>query len=386
MTASVLATLSQHRHQREQRHLLRYRPLIQDYEGVYLIHQNQRYLQFCHNDYLGLRHHPQLINAWHQGLDRWGSSASASPMLTGYCQAHQKLEHTICQWLGFEDALLFSCGFSANQTALLTLLKHTHYLWQDRLNHASLQEAGFLSPARMQRFLHNDMVDLEKQLIPDSGLIVSEGIFSMDGDCAPWPSLLALAHKTNNLTLMDDAHGLGVYGKYGAGTCQTQQIKPDLYMATFGKALGGAGAFIAGRAVLIDALRQFGRGYLYSTHMPPAQAQALTCAIQLTQNADAQRDKLDEHSRRIRNYFHDVISYQGPATPIIPLVLGSVENACFVEKHLREQGIWCQAIRPPTVPENSARLRITLSAQHDHHHIQQLIDSLEKTLCLLKTA
>lgn len=380
MSVDVFAPVIQKLRQREAHSLTRTCIPLEKTQGKTLTYQGKRFINFSSNDYLGLRGHSALQHAWQDGLETWGTSSSASALITGYTKAHQKLEQTLCQWLGFEDVLLFSSGFLANQTVLFTLLDATHTLWQDKLNHASLQQAGHLCPARQKRFAHNHTEHLQSQLTPASGLIISEGVFSMDGDQAPLAALVDLAHTSQNALMLDDAHGLGVFGQQGRGTPDHQGIHMhalDVYVGTFSKALGGCGAFVGGKRTLIEALRQFGRGYIYSTHISSAHAAAMTTAIKLAQNADLERSQLAAHIDYLKDYFQNKLAINGP---IIPVILKDTEKTLAACDQLKQQGLWCQAIRPPTVPPKTSRLRITLSAAHTPEDIRTLAHALELVL------
>ena len=300
--------------------------------------------------------------------------------MTGYSRAHQELEETLADWLGVEAVLLFNCGFSANQAVLKALLGKEHLLWQDRLNHASLQEMGSHLPCRMKRFGHNDMAALARQLEPNRGLIVSEGVFSMDGDQGPWRELATLAAQSGNWLMIDDAHGLGVLGPQGRGTLAAQGVAPasvHIHMGTFGKALGVAGAFVGGSRELVDYLVNFARHYVYSTHMPAAQACAVSKSIELVRAADEAR----AHLARLIARFRQRAEAQGwtlgaSNTPIQPLLVGESSAALQLAERLRERGVWVSAIRPPTVPVGTARLRITLCAAHGEDDVDRLLEAL----------
>ncbi|QFI55376.1 8-amino-7-oxononanoate synthase [Aeromonas simiae] len=359
--------------------LLRTRSAVR-HEGAHLHVAGRDYLHFAGNDYLGLAREPLLGAAFAEGLTRFGAGSGASPLVTGYHEAHQRLEKSLCDWLGVEAALLFNCGFSANQAVLKALLGKEHRLWQDRLNHASLQEAGSQLPCTMQRFGHNDMQALARQLEPGAGLIVSEGVFSMDGDLGDWPSLCDLAAQSGNWLMIDDAHGLGVLGPEGRGTLAALGIGPErvhIHMGTFGKALGVAGAFVAGSRELVEYLTNFARTYVYSTHMPPAQAHAITAAIDLVRAGEARRTHLHGLIARFRAGAKGQGWRLGCShTPIQPLLVGESEAALHLAARLRERGIWVTAIRPPTVPVGTARLRITLSAAHGEADVDALLAAL----------
>lgn len=368
--------------ERAQQGLLRQRQTLQSGQGRYITLNDRRYLNFSSNDYLGLAAQPFLIKAWQEGLDRWGAGSGASPLVTGYTDAHAKLEQTLAEWLQVESVLLFSTGFGANQAVIKALLQKDHTQYQDRLNHASLQEAGAQSPAKMLRFRHNDMAHLASMLQPRSGLIMSEGVFSMDGDQAPCQQLADLAKQSNNWLMLDDAHGIGVLGEQGSGTLSQQAVAPDsvhIRMATFGKALGVAGAFICGSRQLIDYLVNFARDYVYSTHMPPAQAHAISAAVTWVKQADAERAHLQTLIQQFKAGIAELGLVAGESsTAIQPLIIGDADKAVAVANKLRERGLWITAIRPPTVPKGTARLRITLTAAHQPSDISLLLNELKE--------
>ncbi|WP_107852479.1 8-amino-7-oxononanoate synthase [Oceanimonas marisflavi] len=359
-------------------------PVIERVDGRCLYAGGKHYLNFAGNDYLGLSRAPELLAASEQAARDYGVGAVASPLVVGHQAIHRELEAELCDWLGLGAVMLFSSGFSANQAVIKALLGKEHTLWQDRLNHASLQEAGLLSPARMVRFAHNDMNALAAKLKPAAGLIVSEGVFSMDGDTAPWPGLVRLARQSGNWLMIDDAHGLGVLGEEGRGTLAEQGLAAsdvNVFMGTFGKALGVSGAFVGGSRELVEYLHNFGRSYIYSTHLPPPQAAAVLAAVRLVRKADDKR----AHLRELVAQFRDGVSglpltLLPSATAIQPLVVGEEAATLRLAAALKQQGLWTGAIRPPTVPKGSARLRITLSAAHTQADVQRLIDALHSAL------
>ena len=368
--------------ERAQQGLLRQRQLLQSGQGRYITLNDRRYLNFSSNDYLGLAAKPFLIKAWQEGLDRWGVGAGASPLVTGYTEAHAKLEQILAEWLQVESVLLFSTGFGANQAVIKALLQKEHIQYQDRLNHASLQEAGAQSPAKMLRYRHNDMAHLASLLQPRSGLIMSEGVFSMDGDQAPCQQLAELAAQSGNWLMLDDAHGIGVLGEQGRGTLSHQGVASDrvhIRMATFGKALGVAGAFVGGSRQLTDYLVNFARDYVYSTHMPPAQAHAISAAVAWVKQADAERAHLQALIQQFKAGIADLGLVAGESsTAIQPLIIGDADKAVAVANKLRERGLWITAIRPPTVPKGTARLRITLTAAHQQSDVSLLLNELKE--------
>ncbi|NHI01880.1 8-amino-7-oxononanoate synthase [Oceanimonas sp. MB9] len=370
--------------EREGAGLKRTLPVIERVDGRRLYVDGEQYLNFAGNDYLGLSRAPELLAAAEQAARHYGVGAVASPLVVGHQAIHRELEAELCDWLGLEAVMLFSSGFSANQAVIKALLGKEHSLWQDRLNHASLQEAGLLSPARMVRFGHNDMNALEAKLKPAAGLIVSEGVFSMDGDTAPWPELVRLARASNNWLMIDDAHGLGVLGREGRGTLDEQGLAPNsvnIFMGTFGKALGVSGAFVGGSRALVEYLHNFGRSYIYSTHLPPPQAAAVLAGVHLVRQADDRRAHLRDLVARFRAGVAGLpLQLLPSATAIQPLVVGEETATLKLADALKQQGLWIGAIRPPTVPKGSARLRITLSAAHTRADVQRLIDALHSAL------
>ncbi|AVF59675.1 8-amino-7-oxononanoate synthase [Vibrio diabolicus] len=347
---------------------------ILEYEG-------RRYINFSSNDYLGLANDQALVRAWQQGLSVYGSGSGASPMVTGFSAAHSNLEAALTEWLGYERAVLFGSGFSANQALLFTLLEKSDVLIQDRLNHASLMEAGALSPAKMKRFKHNDIEHL-KSLInsEDNHLVVTEGVFSMDGDCAPLADIADVTGNHDAWLAVDDAHGIGVLGESGGGSCELAAVKPEILIVTFGKAFGMSGAAILCDHATGDFLTQFARHHVYSTAMPPAQAYALTHAVSMVQEQSWRREKLTELSEVYRDSLSDVEGFVETQTSIKPFVIGESDLALRVAGACRQNGIWVTAIRPPTVPKGTSRLRITLTANHTNEQVKTLSMALKQAL------
>ncbi|WP_440871327.1 8-amino-7-oxononanoate synthase [Vibrio diabolicus] len=347
---------------------------ILEYEG-------RRYINFSSNDYLGLANDQALVRAWQQGLSVYGSGSGASPMVTGFSAAHSNLEAALTEWLGYERAVLFGSGFSANQALLFTLLEKSDVLIQDRLNHASLMEAGALSPAKMKRFKHNDIEHL-KSLInsEDNHLVVTEGVFSMDGDCAPLADIADVTGNHDAWLAVDDAHGIGVLGESGGGSCELAAVKPEILIVTFGKAFGMSGAAILCDHATGDFLTQFARHHVYSTAMPPAQAYALTHAVSMVQEQSWRREELSELSEVYRDSLSDLEGFVDTQTSIKPFVIGESDLALRVAGACRQNGIWVTAIRPPTVPKGMSRLRITLTANHTNEQVKTLSMALKQAL------
>lgn len=347
---------------------------ILEYEG-------RRYINFSSNDYLGLANDQALVRAWQEGLSVYGSGSGASPMVTGFSAAHSNLEAALNEWLGYERAVLFGSGFSANQALLFTLLEKSDVLIQDRLNHASLMEAGALSPAKMKRFKHNDIEHLSSLISAEgNNLVVTEGVFSMDGDCAPLADIADVTGNHDAWLAVDDAHGIGVLGESGGGSCELAAVKPEILIVTFGKAFGMSGAAILCDHATGDFLTQFARHHVYSTAMPPAQAYALTHAVSMVQEQSWRREKLTELSEVYRDSLSDVEGFVETQTSIKPFVIGESDLALRVAGACRQNGIWVTAIRPPTVPKGTSRLRITLTANHTNEQVKTLSMALKQAL------
>ncbi|WP_297483245.1 8-amino-7-oxononanoate synthase [uncultured Photobacterium sp.] len=347
---------------------------------------NSKILNFASNDYLGLAQEPKIITAWQQGLAKYGAGSTASPLVTGFQPPHVDLEQQLTEWLGYQRALLFNSGFSANQAVLFTLLQAQDQLFQDKLNHASLIEAGMLSPAKMKRFAHNDIAALQRQLskikegLDTASLVVTEGVFSMDGDCAPLTSLREITTQHQTWLMVDDAHGCGVLGDEGQGSCHQAGIKADILIITFGKAFGIQGAAVLCSQDTAEYLVQFARHYIYSTAMPPAQAAALSQACTLIQTQSWRREKLQALSESLNHYLDNSQGLIPTITPIKPMIIGDSCQTMAIAAQLQQRGIKVGAIRPPTVAPHSARLRITLTANHNESDIRQLALAMNEVI------
>ncbi|MBG6241296.1 MAG: 8-amino-7-oxononanoate synthase [Candidatus Symbiopectobacterium sp. Dall1.0] len=348
--------------------------------GRWLTQQGQRYLNFSSNDYLGLSQHPAIIEAWQTGATRYGVGSGGSGHVTGYTDAHAVLEGDVAQWLGYPRALLFVSGYAANQAVVAALMQGQDRILADKLSHASLLEAAAQSPATLRRFAHNQPAALQRLLAgdcPGETLAVTEGIFSMDGDSAPLGALHALTQAHGAWLMVDDAHGIGVCGQQGRGSCWQQGIKPELLVVTFGKAFGVSGAALLCSESVADYFLQLARHLIYSTSMPPAQACALRAALFCIQQGDALRDRLGRHIAQFRAGAGDLPFTLMPShSAIQPLIVDDNAAALRVAQRLREQGLWVSAMRPPTVPPGSARLRITLTANHTDDDIARLLAAL----------
>jgi len=364
--------------------LLRQRRMLQSPQAPHIMVDGRSYLSFCSNDYLGLANHPQLIAALQQGAQQHGVGAGAAHLVSGHNATHHQLEHELAAFVGKPAALLFSTGYMANLGVVQALVGKGDTVFADKFNHASLNDAMQLSRATVKRYRHNDMTQLAQLLVQaKSGrkLVITDAVFSMDGDLAPLPELLALCEQHDAWLLIDDAHGFGVLGAQGRGSLAHFGIasKRVICMATLGKAAGVFGAFVAAEQVVIDTLINHARSYVYTTATPPALASALLESLQQIANGDELRGHLQRLIAQLRNGLRGLPWPVMPsATAIQPLLVGGNQAALKLSDGLRERGIWVAAIRPPTVPQGTARLRITLSAAHRAADVTRLIESLHE--------
>ena len=350
-------------------------------------------LDFAGNDYLGLTQDPGVREAQAEGARRFGAGAGASHLVSGHLEVHDALEEALASWTGRERALLFSTGYMANIGVLQALADRHTAIFQDRLNHASLIDGAALSGARSRRFHHRDTDDLESLLSRSESthkLVVSDGVFSMDGDITDIEALVTAARRHNAWLMVDDAHGIGVLGDNGSGCVGSNwgSVDVPILVGTLGKALGTAGAFVAGDAELIDHLTQFSRSYVYTTAQPPAITAATLKALAIVQEEPEHRTRLNANIAYFRREALGLgLPLSTSVTPIQPLILGDEARTLRWAMRLQQQGLLVGAIRPPTVPNGEARLRITLSARHTCSNIDHLLESLkhcqrEEAACL----
>jgi 8-amino-7-oxononanoate synthase len=364
--------------------LLRSRRILASPQSPHISIDGKPYLAFCSNDYLGLANHPRLIAALQQGAQEWGVGAGAAHLVSGHFAPHHELEQQLAAFIGKPAALLFSTGYMANLGLVQALVDKGDTVFADKLNHASLNDAMLLSRAETKRYRHGDMAQLSQLLAQThSGrkLIITDAVFSMDGDIAPLRELLALCEQYDAWLYVDDAHGFGVLGEQGRGSLAHFDIASEriIYMATLGKAAGVSGAFIAAEKAVIDTLINHAHSYVYTTATPPALSVALSQSLQLIAQGDALREHLNSLIALLRNGLADLPWQLMPsATAIQPLLVGDNQQTLKLSEGLRERGIWVAAIRPPTVPQGTARLRITLSAVHDETDVNQLIGALHE--------
>ena len=383
--------LQQDLQSRREAGLYRSRKTLGTPQGPEVVVDGQKYLAFCSNDYLGLANHPDVIASLNKATADYGVGGGASHLVIGHSKAHHQLEEELAEFTGRDRVLLFSNGYMANLGVITALLGKQDAVFQDRLNHASLLDAGQLSGARFQRYLHNNVENLETRLNRSDArrkLIVTDGVFSMDGDVAPLPELARLAKQQNAWLMVDDAHGFGCLGQKGGGVAEYFDLSQDelpVLIGTLGKAFGTAGAFVAGSDALIETLIQFSRTYIYTTSMPPAVAEATRTSLKLLREESWRREHLQELVQYFRKGCKQLgLQLMDTASPIQPVMVGSADNAMAMSDSLAKQGILVTAIRPPTVPAGTSRLRITFSAAHSKKHVDQLLVALERTVSPLQ--
>jgi 8-amino-7-oxononanoate synthase len=366
--------------------LYRHRRLVDSPCGPRMMVDGRSVLAFASNDYLGFANDQRLIEATVDAVRRWGVGAGASHYLGGHFRPHDDLEHRLAQFLGLDAASLFSTGYMANLAAVTVMVGRGDAVFADRLNHASLIDAVRLSGADSHRYRHGDVAGLEHLLVKakaSTRLIVTDGVFSMDGDIAPLADLLAVAERHDAWLLVDDAHAFGVLGPKGRGTAALFGLSSPrlLVVGTLGKAAGVAGAFVAGSELASRWLRQKARTSIFTTASPPMLACALIESLRLIEDADDRRQHLTDLIRRFRQAATPLCANRGwrlspSETAIQPLIVGDNKESVALSDALLARGIWAPAIRPPTVPAGQARLRISLSAAHSVDDVDQLIEAL----------
>jgi 8-amino-7-oxononanoate synthase len=374
------------KHRREQ-NLFRSTCIAQSPQGPLMQMDGEQYLTFCSNDYLGMANHPKLIESFQTAAKQYGVGSGAAHLVNGHTQAHESLEHALAKFTGRDKAILFSTGYMANLGVIASLLSKQDAVFEDKWNHASLLDGGLLSGARFQRYLHNDLNNLSGKLDKSSArrkLIVTDGVFSMDGDKADVPALAKLAKEKDAWLMVDDAHGMGALGNTGAGLCEEQGVSQNdaqILMGTLGKGIGTAGAFVAGSEELIDYLSNFARPYIYTTAMPAAVAAATSTSLKIISSEPERR----QHLNKLITYFRKEALNLGfklmdSVSAIQPLLVGEADKAMLISQQLKHLGILVTAIRPPTVPLGTSRLRITFSASHSIDHVDQLLTALKTVM------
>ena len=366
---------------RRAEHRYRRRRVLESPQATEVRIDGRELLSFCSNDYLGLASDPRVLAAFKAGADQYGVGSGGSHLVTGHATPHHALEEELADFAGTERALLFSTGYMANLGVAGALTRRHATVFEDKLNHASLIDAA-RQGATVKRYAHGDMARLTGLLAAAGGdkLILTDGVFSMDGDLAPLPMLVTLARDHDARLLVDDAHGFGVLGMHGRGSFEHFGLAvapPAILMGTLGKAFGTFGAFVAGEADLIEYLIQEARTYVYTTALPPAVAAATRASLRLVREEGWRRTALDERIRQFRAGAAQLgLELLESFTPIQPVIFGAAAAALAASADLEQRGILVPAIRPPTVPEGGARLRITLSALHSAQHVDQLLEAL----------
>jgi 8-amino-7-oxononanoate synthase len=363
--------------------LYRQRRVTNSPQGAEVVIDGVRLLNFASNDYLGLANHPEVTKAFKAGVDRYGVGSGAAHLIVGHSQAHHALEEELAEAAGRERALLFSTGYMANIGVITALMGRQGVVYEDRLNHASLLDGGLFSGARFKRYPHLDVARLDKDLLASSEqdkLVVTDAVFSMDGDIAPLDKLTESCKRNNAWLMIDDAHGFGVLGEAGEGSpgqFGLQQADIPVYMATLGKGIGTFGAFVAGSEDLIEYLIQEARTYVYTTALPPAVAEATRASLRIAQQESWRREKLQQLIRRFRRGAEQLgLHLLDSTTPIQPVVIGEAGDCQRAGMNLKDKGLLVGSVRPPTVPKGTARLRITFSAEHQEDHVDVLLDAL----------
>lgn len=363
--------------------LYRRRRVSQGPQDVEVLVDGHPMLAFCSNDYLGLAAHPEVTGALIAGAERWGAGSGSAHLVNGHTAAHHALEEELADFTGRPRALLFSTGYMTNMGVIAALVGSGDRVYLDRLNHASLLDGGLLSRARFQRYRHADPADLSRRLETRDGraLVVSDGVFSMDGDIAPLPALVEVAQARGAWVMVDDAHGLGVLGATGRGSLEHFGLASDqvpVLIGTLGKAFGTSGGFVAGDEELVETIIQTARPYIYTTASSPALVEATRASLRIARRETWRRDRLRAVIRRFRRGCEELgVSLSNSVTPIQPLLVGEARRAVALARDLEALGVLITPIRPPTVPEGTARLRITFSALHTEGHVDRLLGALE---------
>ena len=358
-------------------------------QGVSVIIDGKEMLSFCSNDYLGLAAHPTIKKAFINAAETEGVGSGAAHLLSGHSYYHQQLEEALADFMGQQSVLLFSSGYQANLGVIDGLMSRGDVVIQDKLNHASLLDGSRLSAAKSWRYHHADMGSLQRRLRQtkdsDCRLVVTDGVFSMDGDLAPLQPLIQLTQTHQAALMVDDAHAIGVLGKHGRGSVEHWQVKAEhmpIVMGTLGKAFGTAGAFVAADKDVIETLIQQSRTFVYTTAQPAAVAAASLASLVLVRTETWRREKLQTLIEQFRKGAAELgLVTMNSLTPIQPIMIGDDKKAMLIGQELESRGFLLGVIRTPTVPLGSARLRVTLSTNHTEQNIKQLLEALEDVIC-----
>lgn len=383
MDQELLAKLAQ----RKEENLYRQRHLLESAQGPQVQVNGKACLAFCSNDYLSLASHPAVIDSFRRGAETYGVGSGASHLIYGHSHEHHALEEELAAFTGRPRALLFSTGYMANLGTILALTDKGDHIFEDRLNHASLLDGGLASRAQCSRYRHSDYDDLSqrlKRVTSGRKLVVTDGVFSMDGDLASLPELVKTCQEQQAWLMVDDAHGFGVLGENGGGIAEHFGLGVNelpILMGTLGKGFGTFGAFVAGSEALIETLIQFARTYIYTTALPPAVASATRISLKILQRETWRREKLNLLIQHFRSGAKELgLELMDSITPIQPVLLGDDALTLKVGEQLRRKGFLVGAIRSPTVPVGTSRLRITLCAEHSEQEVDSLLEAIDKTL------
>jgi 8-amino-7-oxononanoate synthase len=383
MDQELLAKLAQ----RKEENLYRQRHLLESAQGPQVQVNGKACLAFCSNDYLSLASHPAVIDSFRRGAETYGVGSGASHLIYGHSHEHHALEEELAAFAGRPRALLFSTGYMANLGTILALTDKGDHIFEDRLNHASLLDGGLASRAQCSRYRHSDDDDLSQRLqrvASGRKLVVTDGVFSMDGDLASLPELVKTCQEQQAWLMVDDAHGFGVLGENGGGIAEHFGLGVNelpILMGTLGKGFGTFGAFVAGSEALIETLIQFARTYIYTTALPPAVASATRISLKILQRETWRREKLNLLIQHFRSGAKELgLELMDSITPIQPVLLGDDALTLKVGEQLRRKGFLVGAIRSPTVPVGTSRLRITLCAEHSEQEVDSLLEAIDKTL------
>jgi 8-amino-7-oxononanoate synthase len=374
-------------------HLKRTRYIVDQHDQTHAILNGKRVIHFCNNDYLCLSTHPDVKQAFLAGVNQYGLGAGASALVSGCLTPHARLEEAFADFLNREKALLFNSGYHANLAVITTFAKRNSVVLMDKMNHASLHDGVILSRANHHRFRHRDYFELEKLLEKSKHkdiLLITESIFSIQGDIAELKKMSALAAQYHAMLIVDDAHGVGVLGKHGAGICEhdgLSQMNVHCLITPLGKGVGSMGAIVSGDKHTIDTLLQFARTYRYSTALPAAICLATQKALTILQNESWRRDRLAHLSQLFVTHAsaRKFILSSTDITPIKSIMIGSNQRALEIQKQLIQRGFFVSCIRPPTVPAHEACIRISLNCMHEEEHIIHLLDHLQELYANLET-
>ena len=369
----------------EHKKLLRKLSVARHIRNELFVEDGKEYINFCSNNYLGLAQHPEIIKASQNAVEISGTGSTGSRLLGGNSEAHEELEQDLSSFKGTEDSILFNSGYCANIGVLSTLADKSWHIFSDKLNHASIVDGISLSKANLHRYNHCDCSHLESLLkkYPGPGIIVTDSVFSMDGDFAPLMELSELAEKYEKLFIVDEAHAEGVFGKNGTGLAHEMQVqdKVDVSIGTFGKAFGAFGAYATGKKEIIQYLKQKSRSFIYTTSLPASVIVSVQKAIQVSIKESWRRQSLLKNAEWMKSQLLELnLNVMDTQSQIIPIVLQTNEKVLSFHEKLKRHGIWIPAIRTPTVPANTARLRLNLIATHSGEQLQHCLSSIGKVM------